>query len=164
MKNYFVIALGLWASLSAALPTATSPNEASVVVRDLEARARPACGRKTVDKYLFKTSMKNFVKARKNGLKNKGPRCGWKSNGCTGAPNKIPVLNFNFKPSCDRHDFGYGNYKRLNLRKESHRKTIDKQFLKDLVTECKRYGIFKRTACRLAANEYYKWGKSSAIL
>lgn len=67
------------------------------------------------------------------------------------------MLKFNFKPACDRHDFGYGNYKRLNLRKESHRKTIDQQFLKDLLGECSKYGIIKRTACRLAAAEYYKW-------
>jgi hypothetical protein len=159
MKNVFIVALGLWASLSAALPAATSPNEASLAVRDLEARARPACGRKVVDKYLFKTSMKSFLAARKKGLKKKGPRCGWGSNGCTGAPNKIPVLKFNFKPACDRHDFGYGNYKRLNLRKEKHRKTIDKQFLKDLVGECSKYGILKKIPCRLAAAEYYKWGK-----
>lgn len=59
-----------------------------------------------VDHYLFTLPLDNFIRRRNN---RDPPNLNWSSDNCTHAPNN--PLGFPFKPACQRHDFGYRNYK-----------------------------------------------------
>ncbi|MFI1330980.1 phospholipase A2 [Streptomyces sp. NPDC020845] len=73
-----------------------------------------------------------------------------------GAPDKPG--GFNFKGPCQRHDFGYRNYKKLNAFTGAHRERIDLAFLQDMRRICNvQPGFYERqrAGCRKTANAYY---------
>src|SRR5947207_298009 len=58
------------------------------------------------DKILFEYPIERFLE-----LKAKGdPMFIWESDGCTGVPDNPSFGLYEFKASCERHDFGYWNY------------------------------------------------------
>ncbi|EEY16326.1 secretory phospholipase A2 [Verticillium alfalfae VaMs.102] len=131
MKNVFAASVALLAAFSSAMPT-SSPMEtdASITLSTLESRA-VVCSVAAVDRLIFKTTIPVFLKARKA----KDPkRCRWDSDGCTSAPDR-PAM-FNFKPACQRHDFGYRNTKAQRRYTSAMKKRIDDQFKKDLYKYC----------------------------
>ncbi|MCJ1264535.1 hypothetical protein MMC22_004407 [Lobaria immixta] len=80
----------------------------------------------------------------------------WTSDGCSESPDK--PQGFNFLPSCQRHDFGYRNYKEEGRFTEPNRKIIDDNLKADLYDVCKEYkglSSFKGVECRRIADLYH---------
>lgn len=75
------------------------------------------------DQYLFSITLPAFT-SRRNA---RNPATlDWTSNGCTASPDN--PFGFPFTPACDRHDFGYRNYKDQNRFTDAGRLNIDNQF------------------------------------
>lgn len=119
--------------------------------------AAPAARNKTVElvwHYLFRIPITGFEKARRAG-EHKAV-LDWSSDGCSKAPDR--PSGFDFLPSCQRHDFGYRNYKRLQMFNERTRKLIDDHFKQDLYHYCDHFSglmSFKGVACRRIADTYW---------
>ena len=99
---------------------------------------------------LFSDTMDQFQAARNA----KDPsELDWSSDGCTDSPDK--PLGFNFLPSCQRHDFGYRNFKAQNRFTDSNKDEIDSNFKIDLYNQCAKGNIFEEAACKGLADLYY---------
>jgi hypothetical protein len=127
------------------------PDAADGIIDDLETRG--ACTRAGTDKLLFKDSMATFSAARAK----KSPSCyDWYSEECTKSWDK--PLNYNFKPSCRRHDFGLQNYHREGRCNAANKKKIDDNFKKDLYKECSHFkglSSWRGVLCRNIADKYW---------
>jgi hypothetical protein len=89
----------------------------------------------TTDRLLFNSSIENFTKARDDALKTRGnPSLDFTSDGCSKVASW--PLGFDFLESCQRHDFGYRNYKHQNRFNDTNREKIDMKFRKDMGNEC----------------------------
>lgn len=107
----------------------------------------------TTDTLLFSSSISTFLSAK---ARRSPSTLNWTDDGCSNSPDK--PSGFNFLPSCQRHDFGYRNYKAQARFTDSNRKRIDDNFKNDLYNECNKYtGLesFKGVACRRIADTYY---------
>lgn len=99
----------LLASSSNTLPTTTSGNTFTqhtwsptyANISDTEE------SKKLVDEYLFHITLDEFQARR---AARDPPELDWTSDDCTNAPQN--PLNYHFGQACQRHDFGYRNYKR----------------------------------------------------
>lgn len=78
----------------------------------------------------------------------------WYSNGCTASPDQ--PLGYNFLPSCQRHDFGYHNYKNQDRFTEQNKDRIDSNFKSDMYNECATRGSVSKTVCEGIADIYYE--------
>ena len=106
------------------------------------------------DQYLFSDSMSTFQQER--AAQPYANQIDWSSDGCSWAPDKPE--GFNFLPSCQRHDFGYRNYKRQGRFTEDNRGQIDINFKDDMYDVCRQYhGLeaYKGVLCRRTADTYY---------
>ena len=106
----------------------------------------PSQLKSVTDTYLFSTSLSGF-----GSIKNQAPYSGqldWSDDGCSNSPDN--PLGFNFEPACNRHDFGYRNYKRQGRFTESGRLSIDNNFKSDLYNLCNG-----NWACNRLADVYY---------
>jgi Prokaryotic phospholipase A2 len=106
------------------------------------------------DGLLFLTPMKSFLEAKRA----KQPaNLIWKDNGCdylNKIGNGLPYGNFLY--SCQRHDFGYRNYKAQRRCSENQRGKIDENFKKDMFNRCDEqfhswFLIVQKGQCREAA-------------
>jgi hypothetical protein len=77
----------------------------------------------------------------------------WTTDYCTGGPER-PV-GFDFRLPCQRHDFGYRNYKASGDLKPN-RARLDQAFYADLKRRCATYAIVLRPVCTVLAWTYYK--------
>nr|WP_313896077.1 phospholipase [Streptomyces sp. YIM 98790] len=77
----------------------------------------------------------------------------WSTDYCSKSADN--PLGFPFKKACQRHDFGYRNFKELGTF-EDHKKRLDDAFHADLKRICNRYGTFRRSTCRTIAWTYYR--------
>jgi fibronectin type 3 domain-containing protein len=77
----------------------------------------------------------------------------WANNGCSNSPDY--PFGYNFKPACDRHDFGYGNHRTVGLSAERYRERIDGTLLWDLSRMCGALPSGDRTTCLGIASIYY---------
>jgi hypothetical protein len=88
------------------------------------------------------------------------PRFNWVSDGCRGGGVDVPdsEFGFNFRPACERHDWGYANYGQDGSldRTEDRRKRIDDRFFSDMNAECNSqwWNPFQNW-CRATALTYY---------
>lgn len=106
------------------------------------------------DQYIFNDSMSTFQAAR--AAQPYANQIDWSSDGCSWAPDKPE--GFNFLPSCQRHDFGYRNYKRQGRFTEDNRGQIDLNFKDDMYDVCRQYSgleSYKGVICRRTADTYY---------
>lgn len=146
MQAFFFLLL----ALLTLLPT---PLAFPLSVPNLFRRACDATCLATTDNLLLHTPMPAFQTARNA----KNPAyLDWTSDGCTDSPDK--PLGYNFLPSCQRHDFGYRNYKAQGRFTEPNRKIIDDNLKADLYNECSKYkGLqaLKGVECRGLADVYY---------
>ena len=104
------------------------------------------------DKWLFSTPMATFLTAMN--AKNP-PYLFWPSpsaNACTWS-NDHP-WDFDFKQSCQRHDFGYKNYRDQKRFCAAGRNKIDDQFNRDLRSYCASRSWWKRPLCYSTATTY----------
>lgn len=77
------------------------------------------------DRYIFSNTLPAFLQARAkqpDGLD-------WSSDGCSSASDN--PFGFPFLPACQRHDFGYRNYKAQSRFSSANRKKIDEKFLEE---------------------------------
>ena len=77
----------------------------------------------------------------------------WSTDYCSASPDQ--PLGFDFRLSCWHHDFGYRNYKAVNLF-SANKSRIDDTFYYDLTTKCGTYNVFVRPACNSLAWTYYQ--------
>ncbi|KAK4139966.1 secretory phospholipase [Dichotomopilus funicola] len=110
------------ASCAAALPAASQAGVSLV-------------GRQTAnqitDQYLFDISLPAFT-SRRNARD--PPTLIWDSDGCSDSPDN--PFGFPFVPACQRHDFGYRNYKAQNRFTDAGKLSIDNNFKDDAVGVC----------------------------
>jgi hypothetical protein len=94
------------------------------------------------DDYLFNRSLGQFGQ-----LRAQQPHAGqldWSSDGCSSSPDD--PFGFTFLPACQRHDFGYRNYKRQGRFTEDNRLRIDNRFRSDMYGVCGSNWFCLRTA------------------
>lgn len=90
----------------------------------------------------------------------------WSSDGCS---TPLPVglgdtgRSYNFRAACQRHDFGYRNFRLLDAAgphgqwwNETTRRRIDDQFLTDMLVSCAPRQWTQRTSCRAWARVYHR--------
>ncbi|OCL08062.1 hypothetical protein AOQ84DRAFT_266248, partial [Glonium stellatum] len=104
----------------------------------------------TTDRFLFNTSMEEFQKARKAGIPITQD---WSSDGCSDAPRH--PFGFHFLEGCQRHDFGYRNYKAQSRFTKRSREIIDNYFFKDLFNYCQQLKWYKQPGCIGLAFTYW---------
>ncbi|MFC4588699.1 phospholipase [Sphaerisporangium corydalis] len=106
------------------------------------------------DQYIFTDSIGTFLQER--AAQPYATQIDWSSDGCSWAPDK--PQGFDFLPSCQRHDFGYRNYKRQSRFNEDNRGQIDINFKDDMYDVCRKYSgtqAYKGVICRGIADTYY---------
>ncbi|KAL3417176.1 hypothetical protein PVAG01_11176 [Phlyctema vagabunda] len=128
------------ALLPAVLALPTSEVEAKVVVRQSATTV--------TDQLLFSVTLPTFT-ARRNARD--PPTLDWTSDGCTTSPDN--PFGFPFVPACNRHDFGYQNYRAQSRFTVSAKARIDSNFQTDLYTQCTSTTAV--STCRALADVYY---------
>lgn len=98
------------------------------------------------DQYLFEISLDEFIEIR--GEKPYPDQLDWSSDSCSWSPDE--PLGYEFSTSCDRHDFGYRNYKNQERFNDDTRLKIDDHFKADMYSTCG-----DDSACKSAADVYY---------
>lgn len=119
--------------------------------------AQAVDARAVTDDYLFSKTLAQFstIKAQRP----YADQLDWSDDGCSWSPDN--PFGFKFLPGCQRHDFGYRNYKKQGRFNESTRLTIDNNFKKDLYFQCGSNWACKRTA-DLYYNAVREFGASAA--
>ena len=69
-------------------------------------------------------------------LRRQYPTLDWTTDGCSAPIVGSEGRSFNFRSACNRHDFGYRNFKALGLFDTSNRTLIDEQLRRDMNTYC----------------------------
>ncbi|WP_433209103.1 phospholipase [Dactylosporangium sp. CS-047395] len=77
----------------------------------------------------------------------------WTTDYCSSSPDQ--PLGFDFRLPCQRHDFGYRNYKAIGAF-PANKSRIDDSFYYDLKAKCATYNAFVRPACTSLAWTYYQ--------
>ncbi|MQY16124.1 hypothetical protein SRB5_63160 [Streptomyces sp. RB5] len=77
----------------------------------------------------------------------------WTTDYCSSSPDN--PFGFPFQKSCQRHDFGYRNYKAMGTF-SANKSRIDSAFYEDLKRVCARYSGATKTACDSTAWTYYQ--------
>ncbi|MER7277469.1 phospholipase [Dactylosporangium sp. NPDC000244] len=77
----------------------------------------------------------------------------WTTDYCSSSPDQ--PLGFDFRLPCQRHDFGYRNYKAIGAF-PANKGRIDDAFYFDLKAKCATYNAFVRPACTSLAWTYYQ--------
>jgi hypothetical protein len=75
----------------------------------------------------------------------------WSTDYCSASPDQ--PFGFDFRLPCQRHNFGYRNFKRLNAF-PANKPRIDDSFYYDMKQVCARYSA--RAACLSTAWTYYQ--------
>jgi Prokaryotic phospholipase A2 len=94
------------------------------------------------DNYLFSKTLAQF-----SALKAQRPNADqldWSDDGCSWSPDN--PFGYKFLPACQRHDFGYRNYKKQGRFNETSRLRIDNNFKADMYFQCGSNWTCKRTA------------------
>ncbi|KAM0542872.1 hypothetical protein ACHAPJ_012595 [Fusarium lateritium] len=100
------------------------------------------------DQLLFSVTLPQFT-ARRNARD--PPTLDWTSDGCTSSPDN--PFGFPFVPACNRHDFGYNNYRAQSRFTVSAKQKIDNNFKTDLYYQCNT--ISTVSVCKALADVYY---------
>jgi hypothetical protein len=85
----------------------------------------------------------------------------WSTDYCSNSPDQ--PLGFDFRLPCQRHDFGYRNYKAMGAF-DANKSRIDDSLYFDLKTKCGTYNVFVRPACNSLAWSYYQAVKAFGAL
>ena len=91
----------------------------------------------------------------------------WSSDGCSvpvvREPERSIPQGFDFRASCERHDFGYRNQKAQGRFTEESRRALDDGFRADMGAVCGQQGGwfgFRTRLCDHIADDYYFWVRS----
>jgi hypothetical protein len=77
----------------------------------------------------------------------------WTTDYCSSSPDN--PFGFPFSKACQRHDFGYRNYKEIGTF-SANKSRIDSAFYEDLKRVCNRYSGATKTSCNSTAWTYYQ--------
>jgi hypothetical protein len=77
----------------------------------------------------------------------------WSTDNCSFSPDQ--PLGFDFRLPCQRHDWGYGNYKAMG-QFPANKSRLDDAFYQDLRRKCAQYSAIVRPACNSLAWTYYQ--------
>jgi hypothetical protein len=77
----------------------------------------------------------------------------WSTDNCSFSPDQ--PLGFDFRLPCQRHDWGYGNYKAMG-QFAGNKSRLDDAFYQDLRRKCAQYSAIVRPACYSLAWTYYQ--------
>ena len=83
----------------------------------------------------FDLDIATFTRQRSS-LRRLYPTLDWTTDGCSAPVVGSEGRSFNFRSACNRHDFGYRNFKNLGLFDTSTRTLIDEQLYRDMNTYC----------------------------
>ena len=83
----------------------------------------------------FDLDITSFARQRFS-LRRQYPTLDWTTDGCSAPIVGSEGRSFNFRTACDRHDFGYRNFKNLGLFDTSTRTLIDEQLHRDMNRSC----------------------------
>ena len=83
----------------------------------------------------FDLDIASFARQRFS-MRRQYPTLDWTTDGCSAPIVGSEGRSFNFRTACDRHDFGYRNFKALGLFDTSTRTLIDEQLHRDMNTSC----------------------------
>jgi Prokaryotic phospholipase A2 len=110
------------------------------------------CTAAAFDKLMFQDSISTFIAAKSA----ESPSCfTWKDDGCSCSPDDLG--EYDFLPSCKRHDFGYRNSKDQGRFNAEMKERIDSNFKDDLYDMCNKFSgweSFKGVECRRIADIY----------
>lgn len=81
-------------------------------------------------------------------------RMDYTDDGCSAPVLGSKGLSYDFTESCERHDFGYRNAKRLGVF-DQLKDRIDLIFAKDMRASCEEIVVIARKNCRFMVNLYY---------
>lgn len=117
----------------------------------------------STDRLLFATPMPGFLAARAAAA----PGLDWSSDGCSvplvREPQRSMPQGFDFRAACERHDFGYRNYRAQGRLTEPARHRLDDAFLADMDAVCAQqtgwFGV-RAAYCRHIAGDYHFWVRS----
>ncbi|KAK6831839.1 hypothetical protein RU639_002781 [Aspergillus parasiticus] len=137
--NNVLIAL-LPAALAIPLPT---PNEGATSLSESQGL------QSITDKLMFGLELPEFTARREA---NDPPQLDWYSDGCTGAPSN--PLGFPFQRACERHDFGYQNYRIQGRFTKAAKAQVDLRFKEDLYHQCELGRAVR--ICKKLARLYYR--------
>jgi len=119
----------------AALAAPAAAPDASLISDDASSdwalfkRQSAAIKRGRTDNLLFRTTLGGFIQYRNA----KNPSwLTWSSNGCNYSPDN--PRGYPFLQACQRHDFGYRNYKNQKRFTSANRKKIDDKFHDEYVS------------------------------
>ncbi|OQO12360.1 hypothetical protein B0A48_03002 [Cryoendolithus antarcticus] len=122
------------------------------------AAASSGCSRAAFETLAFTNSLANFLTARAA----HSPSCfDWYSDECSYCPEN--PLGFKFGSSCQRHDFGYQNSRKLGIWDRGVKARVDTKFYSDLKEVCHKLHGFKKLgkpACKVLAWTYYHSAKA----
>ncbi|MBB1254201.1 hypothetical protein H3146_12595 [Streptomyces sp. OF3] len=99
------------------------------------------------------TSYNSWASANSNRSAWSAYRFDWTTDYCTTSPDN--PFGFPFKSACQRHDFGYRNYKEIGGF-SANKARLDSAFHEDLKRVCNRYSGATRTSCHGLAWTYYQ--------
>lgn len=125
------------------LPALTIARPASLLWRQVDLEA-------ITDTLLFSDSMAQFQAARNA---HDPPELDFSSDGCSDSPDN--PLGFDFLQSCQRHDFGYRNYKAQGRFDDAGKARIDNNFKSDMYNQCATEGDLE-DVCDGVADLYYE--------
>jgi hypothetical protein len=77
----------------------------------------------------------------------------WSTDYCSSSPDN--PFGFPFQKSCQRHDFGYRNYKAMGTF-SANKSRLDSALYEDLKRVCARYSGASKTSCNGLAWTYYQ--------
>lgn len=69
-------------------------------------------------------------------LRRQYPNLDWSNDGCSAPIIGSEGRSFDFRTACDRHDFGYRNFKKLGIFDTLSRTLIDDQLHRDMNRAC----------------------------
>ncbi|MFB9248867.1 phospholipase [Sphaerisporangium melleum] len=85
----------------------------------------------------------------------------WSTDLCSSSPDQ--PLGYDFRMPCRRHDFGYRNYKAVNLF-STNKSRVDDAFYFDMQQVCAGYSGVSKSTCNSLAWTYYQAVKQFGAL
>jgi hypothetical protein len=128
-----------------------------VVAAIFSATTPPAPPQSVAHTLMFRTSLASFVAASHSTMRDH--RLDWSTDGCSAPIVGSTGRTFNFTHACQRHDFGYRNFKALQGGKwwtPTLRHRIDQVFLSDMYRHCATRSRTTRHMCRTWAKTFYR--------
>ena len=128
-----------------------------VVAAIISAATPPAPPQVVANKMMFRTTLASFIATAQSPTRDM--RLDWSSDGCSAPFLGSTGRTFDFTHACQRHDFGYRNFKALDDGKwwtPSLRHRIDRVFRADMYRDCSTRTRTMRKICRVWARTFYR--------